>query len=128
MSEPYVHRIRIRYGEVDMQRVVFNAHYLAYCDDALETWWQVRGVDVEEAGWDAMLKKATIEWQGSATVHDTLAITVEVSRWGTTSFDVTYTGTVDDRPVFSAVVTYVGVRLGTTETIPPPDEVRTRLS
>ena len=128
MSEPYVHRIRIRYGEVDMQRVVFNAHYLAYCDDALETWWQVRGVDVEEVGWDAMLKKATIEWQGSATVHDHLDIAVEVSRWGNTSFDVTYTGTVDDRPVFTAVVTYVGVRLGTTETIPPPDEVRTRLS
>lgn len=128
MSEPYVHRIRVRYGEVDMQRVVFNAHYLAYCDDALETWWQVRGLQVEEVGWDAMLKRAVVEWQGSATVHDTLDIRTEVSRWGNTSFDVTYTGTVDGRPVFSAVVTYVGVRLGTTDTMAPPDEVRTKLS
>ena len=33
MSRPYRHEIRIRYGEVDMQRHVFNAHYLAYVDD-----------------------------------------------------------------------------------------------
>jgi acyl-CoA thioesterase FadM len=30
----YRHTIRVRYGECDMQRVVFNAHYFAYCDDA----------------------------------------------------------------------------------------------
>ena len=30
------HSIRVRYGECDMQGVVFNAHYLAYVDDALE--------------------------------------------------------------------------------------------
>lgn len=128
MSEPYVHRIRVRYGECDMQRVVFNANYLAYCDDAVETWWGARGVDVEALGWDAMLKKAVVEWQGSATVHDELDIRVEASRWGNTSFDVTFTGTVADRPVFVAVITYVGVRLGTQETMAPPDEVRTRLS
>ncbi|MFM7093508.1 MAG: acyl-CoA thioesterase, partial [Actinomycetota bacterium] len=34
----YEHRIRIRYGECDMQKVVFNAHYLAYCDDAADCW------------------------------------------------------------------------------------------
>lgn len=128
MSEPYVHRLRVRYGECDMQRVVFNANYLAYCDDAVETWWRSRGVDVEEIGWDAMLKKATIEWQGSATVHDLLDIRVEATRWGNTSFDVTFTGTVDHRSVFVAVVTYVGVKLGTTVTMAPPDEVRTKLS
>jgi acyl-CoA thioesterase FadM len=61
-------------------------------------------------------------------VHDVLDIRVEVSRWGNTSFDVTYTGTVAERPVFTAVVTYVGVKTGTYETIAPPDEVRTRLS
>ena len=38
MADRYVHHIRVRYGEVDMQRVVFNSHYLAYCDDAVESW------------------------------------------------------------------------------------------
>ena len=36
----YVHRVRVRYGECDMQRVVFNANYLAYIDDATDTWFR----------------------------------------------------------------------------------------
>ena len=36
-ADRWVHRIRVRYGEVDMQRVVFNAHYLAYCDGTSPT-------------------------------------------------------------------------------------------
>ena len=38
MTTPYRHTIRVRYGEVDKQGVVFNAHYMAYMDDAMETW------------------------------------------------------------------------------------------
>ncbi len=110
-----------------MQRVVFNAHYLAYCDDACETWLAQRGVQVLSYGWDFMLKKATIEWAGVATVHDHLDITVAATRWGNTSFDVGFEGSVDDRPVFSCTITYVGVKAGTRETMPPPPEVRAAL-
>ena len=128
MTDRWVHRIRIRYGEVDMQRVVFNANYLAYCDDAVETWLQALGVTVFDYGWDFMLKKATIEWQGTATVHEVLDIEVGVDRWGTTSFDVGFGGRVGERPVFTCTITYVGVKAGTTETMPPPPAIRERLS
>lgn len=111
-----------------MQRVVFNAHYLAYCDDAAECWLQAKGVRVNEVGWDFMLKKATIEWQGTATVHETIDIAVQVARWGNTSFDVRFTGSVGDRPVFTTTITYVGVKLGTLETMAPPDHVKRALS
>ena len=124
----FVHHIRVRYGECDMQRVVFNANYLAYCDDAVEQWFADRNVRVDDVGWDCMLKKATIEWQGTATVHETIDIAVEATRWGNTSFDVTFTGTVDSRPVFVCVITYVGVKLGTLETTPPPEDVKAALS
>src|SRR3546814_5521636 len=87
MPEPYVHHIRPRYAEVDIQRVVFNAHYLTYCDDAADLWFRHLGTDVEAGGWDIMVKKATVTWSGGATVHDDLAIAVEVVRWGNTSFD-----------------------------------------
>ena len=127
MTEPYVHRIRVRYGECDMQRVVFNANYLAYCDDAVEQWLSTRGVNVFDIGWDFMLKKATIEWDGVATVHEQLDIEVGVARWGNTSFDVLFAGRVGDRPVFRCTITYVGVRIGTRETMPPPPEVRALL-
>ncbi|HLK42269.1 MAG TPA: thioesterase family protein [Thermoleophilia bacterium] len=124
----YTHRIRVRYGEVDMQQVVFNAHYLAYCDDAVESWFQSLGLRVLEEGWDFMLKKATIEWDGTAGVHDVVDIDVGVSRWGTTSFDVGFRGRVGERPVFTATITYVGVVAGTRTTAPPPPLVRERLA
>lgn len=110
-----------------MQRVVFNAHYLAYCDDACERWLAAMGVDVDAHGWDFMLKKATIEWSSTATVHDELEIVVRVERWGTTSFDVGFAGAVAGRDVFHATITYVGVRRGTREKMPPPPEVRALL-
>lgn len=128
MTTPWVHQIRVRYGDCDMQRVVFNAHYLAYCDDAVEQWLAAKGVHVNDVGWDFMLKKSTIEWQGTATVHETIDIAVEVARWGHTSFDVLFTGTVGGRAVFTNTITYVGVKLGTVETMPPPEDVKRILS
>lgn len=124
----WVHQVRVRYGECDMQRVVFNANYLAYCDDAVEQWLRAKGVEVGSADWDFMLKKATIEWHGTATVHETLDIGVEATRWGNTSFDVTFVGDVARRAVFTCVITYVGVTRGTLETAPPPEDVRRALS
>ena len=122
------HSIRIRYGEVDMQGVVFNAHYLAYCDDAVDTWLRSLDANFEQHGWDIMLKKAVIEWQGSAGLGDTIDIDLGVTRWGNTSLDVGFTGTVGGRPVFTATITYVGVAFGTKTPTPPPGEIRRLLS
>ena len=30
-----MHRLRVRWAEVDMQQIVFNAHYLLYIDYAM---------------------------------------------------------------------------------------------
>ena len=127
MSAPYVHRIRVRYGEVDMQRVVFNANYLAYCDDAVDTWLRSIAVSFESSGWDVMLKKAVVEWQSGAGLGDELDIAVGVTRWGNTSFDVGLRGSVAGEPVFTATITYVGVRHGTLEPLAAPQEIRDAL-
>ena len=66
-------------------------------------------------------------FQGGTGFDDLLAIDVEVRRWGTTSFDVGYEGSVGERPVFSAVVTYISVTPGTTTPAPVPDAVRSGL-
>lgn len=123
----YVHQIRVRYGECDMQNVVFNANYLAYVDDAVEQWLSTMGLNVYDYGWDFMLKKAVIEWSGAATVHDIIDIAVAVRRWGNTSFDVGFVGSVQERPVFDCTITYVGVKAGTRETMSPPPDIRAKL-
>ena len=128
MGDAYVHHVRVRYGECDMQRVVFNANYLAYCDDAADWWFRSLGALLEAGEWDVMVKKACVTWDGAAKVHDDLAIAVSVSRWGTSSFDVRFDGTVEGRPVFTAEITYVAVVTGTTQTVPVPAEFRAAAS
>ena len=125
---PHRESIPIRYQEVDLQNVVFNAHYMAFCDMAFSSWLR------ETIGWtgtddpdDWMLVKATIEWQGSATYGDVIDVDCGIARWGTTSFDVAYRGTVDDRPVFTGTITYVTVEPGTKAKRPVPESMRTAL-
>ncbi|HET6949238.1 MAG TPA: thioesterase family protein [Acidimicrobiales bacterium] len=127
MPCPFRHELRVRYGEVDMQGHVFNAHYLAFVDDAFSAWLRAALGDYQAAGFDMVVKAATLTWHGGAGFDDLLAIDVAVGRWGTTSFDLTYEGSVGERPVFSAVLTYVSVTPGTTNPAPVPPAVRAAL-
>ncbi len=121
------HEIAVRYGEVDLQRVVFNAHYLAYIDDAMDRWMRRLDVEFERLGWDFMLKRAELVWMGAAGLGDTIAIDSAVSTWGRTSFTVHHEVRVEDQLVLSADIVYVGVEPGTNRPIPPPAEVRNHL-
>lgn len=127
-TTPFSHDIRVRYQEVDMQKVVFNAHYLAYCDETAAAWMaDAFGWNGADDGFDWMLVRAEIDWQGSATYGDMLTVTAAVERWGNTSFVVGFTGGVGERPVFAARITYVSVVPGTATKVAVPQDVRDRL-
>lgn len=125
VSWPHRESIPVRYHECDMQHVVFNAHYLTFCDLAMTAWMAAHGLHISEIDW--MLVKAVVEWQGPATYRDVLDVDLGASRWGTTSFDVAFRGTVVGRPVFTATITYVCVAPGTADKQPVPDRVRVAL-
>jgi acyl-CoA thioesterase FadM len=56
-----------------MQRVVFNAHYLAYCDDAVDTWFRTvlapESSSFEALGFDFMVKTLNITWDAPLTFN-----------------------------------------------------------
>ena len=110
-----------------MQRVVFNAHYLTYCDEAMSSWLAEAIGWSGDADFDWMLVKVVLEWQGSATFGEAIDIEVGVLRWGTTSFETGFRGSVDQRPVFTATITYVCVSPGTNTKTAVPAHVRSRL-
>ena len=123
------HHVRVRYGEVDMQRVVFNAHYLAYCDDAADLWFRSLGAPLEAGEWDVMVKKATITWDGRRPGPRRPGHRRRRSAGGgTRSFDVRFEGTVDGDPVFTADLTYVAVAPAPPRPVPVPDEFRAAAS
>jgi acyl-CoA thioester hydrolase len=121
----YRQRIRVRYGECDMQGVVFNANYLVYVDDVIERWLAAA---LEPGAMDYMVKKALLDWDSPARMGETLDLTGTVSRWGNTSFDIVVRGEVAGRAVFTATLTCVNVKPGTHTPAPVPAEVRTALS
>jgi len=106
---------------------VFNAHYLAYVDDAMDHWMRELDTDFEAMGWDFMLKRVEIDWHGPAGLGDVIGIESSIARWGTTSFVVDHQLLVGDRRVVSVLVTYVGVAAGTSVTAAPPARVRRHL-
>jgi YbgC/YbaW family acyl-CoA thioester hydrolase len=126
---PFRDAIRVRYQEVDMQRVVFNGHYLGWCDVVCARWFEQalgwNGLD-DQVDW--MVVRAEIEWQGSATYGDVVDIDCGIGRWGTTSFDIGYQGSVRGQPVFSATVTSVCVVPGTKDKLAIPERLRQALA
>lgn len=101
---------RIRYGECDQQGIVFNAHYMAFIDDAVDCWVRAIDADFEEnLGWEVTVKRSEITWAGPARFGETLTLDLSVGRWGNTSFDVVAVGHVLGRPVIESVTTYVVV-------------------
>ena len=61
MSEPFRHRLRVRYNECDPQGVVFNANYLTYFDLTMtELWRELGGYQaMVDAGVDMVVAEAT---------------------------------------------------------------------
>lgn len=116
--------VTVRYSECDMQKVVHNSVYLRWCDDLADGYFRDLAPGLYAGSWDIMVKAASITWSAPALLRDQVDIDVAITRFGTTSFDVTYRGSKVGDPLFDAVMTYVCVHPGTTETMTVPDELR----
>lgn len=85
----YLEPMRVRWAEVDMQKIVFNAHYLMYFDTAVAGWWRALALPyhetVEQLGGDFYVRKATIEYEGSARYDDRCDVGIRCGRIGKSS-------------------------------------------
>ena len=92
----YFHRLRVRWAEVDMQKIVFNAHYLMYFDTAITGYWRALAMPYEESmvhlEGDLYVKKATVEFQASARMDDLLDVALKCARIGNSS--IAFTGAI----------------------------------
>jgi acyl-CoA thioester hydrolase len=115
-----------------MQKVVFNAHYMAYCDDAVDTWFRAAlapdGSGFESLGFDFMLKTMTITWVGPLHFGERADLECSLTRMGNASFDVSIVGSVGSESRFSASITYVSVSPGTNRAARVPEFVRSALA
>src|SRR5258708_12591207 len=105
-----VSRLRVRWAEVDMQKIVFNGHYLTYIDTALAEYWRETGLPypqgyVERYGADLFLRKATVEYLASARYDDLLEAYSSVAKLGRSTmpfqFEIHQTLQLQDAPLVS---------------------------
>jgi YbgC/YbaW family acyl-CoA thioester hydrolase len=81
--------LRVRWAEVDLQRIVFNGHYLMYFDTAVAGWWRAMALPYEptmhDLGGDFFVRKSTLEFEGSARYDDQLEVGMRCARIGNSS-------------------------------------------
>ncbi len=79
----------VRFFEVDSLGVVFNMWYLGWCDEAMSAFMESIGygyATLRAQGFDAVLRKAELEWLDSLQAFQQAEVAVRVDHVGTTSF------------------------------------------
>lgn len=128
----FFHRLRVRWAEVDMQKIVFNAHYLMYFDTAVADYWRALGMPYEEGmhqlQGDIYVKKATVEFSASARMDDTLDVGLKCSRIGNSS--MVFTGSIfrGEEQLITCELVYVFADPSTQTSKPVPPLLREMLT
>ena len=124
----FFHRLRVRWAEVDMQKIVFNAHYLMYFDTAMADYWRALAlpydITMQSLEGDIYVKKATVEFHASARVDDQLDVALQCTRIGTSS--MVFTGAIyrGDEQLISCELVYVFANPATQTSRPVPIALR----
>ena len=124
-------RLRVRWAEVDMQRIVFNGHYLTYIDTAIAEYWREIGLPypagyVERYGTDIYLRKATLEYLGSARYDELLTVCCRVAKLGRSSMTFLFEICRDAEVLISAELVYVNAD-ASMKAAPLPEDLRERV-
>ncbi len=124
----FFHRLRVRWAEVDMQKIVFNAHYLMYFDTAVADYWRALALPYEEAmhalDGDLYVKKATVEYHASARYDDRLDVGMKCARIGNSS--ILFQGAIfhGDQLLITCELVYVFADPATQTSRPVPPALR----
>jgi acyl-CoA thioester hydrolase len=125
-----VHRIRVRYGECDLQGHVFNANYFSYFDIALtELWREVAGgyQEMLDSGFDLVVVEATARFRAPARFDDELDLEVTVGHLGTTSMRTDLRVLRDQDLLVEGRMVHVFIEKGTTAKAAIPPGIRQAL-
>ena len=80
---------RVRYSEVDGQKIVFNAHYLTYYDTAITEYFRALPYDymgqVKHTGQDFHTVRSLVEYQQPIEFDEDIEVHLRTSRLGRSS-------------------------------------------
>lgn len=127
----FFERMRVRWAEVDMQKIVFNGHYLMYFDTAVAGYWRAMAMPYQETmaylEGDLYVRKATLEYLGSAQYDDSLDVGVRCMRVGNSSIVFGAGVFRGDALLVGGELVYVFANPQTQISLPVPAQLRTLL-
>jgi acyl-CoA thioester hydrolase len=127
MPAPFVHELRVRYGECDPQGIVFNANYLLYFDVAFTELWRAAvgpWQEMVERGVDAVVAEANVRFRAPARFDDELKLHAQVVRLGTSAITTEIDVVRDDALLVQGRLRHVCVSTETWRKTTMPDWVR----
>ncbi|MCS6996446.1 MAG: acyl-CoA thioesterase [Casimicrobiaceae bacterium] len=131
---PFTHRLRVRWSEVDLQKVVFFARYAEYCDLAFTEFMREVGLPdpiVQQAeGRELFLRQTTVEYLSPARYDDWLLISVSIERIGRSSLTVRFDIAREqaNQALARAAFVYVYADPATGQSVPLPEGWRRKLA
>jgi YbgC/YbaW family acyl-CoA thioester hydrolase len=121
-------RLRVRWVEVDMQKIVFNGHYLMYLDTAVAGYWRAMAMPYHETmaylDGDLYVRKATLEYEGSARYDDQLDIGMRCARIGNSSIVFAAAVYLGETLLVGGELIYVFADPKTQTSLPVPAQLR----
>lgn len=131
MTNPFRYYLRVRYGECDAQKVVFNARYADYVDIAVMEFLRAMGYEQElvEGTIDYQLVKQTLEWKAPARFDQVLEVSIYAKHLGNTSFTLAADFRIagEERVIVTVETVYVLVEHKTLAKKSLPDHLRSSL-
>jgi acyl-CoA thioester hydrolase len=130
----FLHSLRVRYAEIDGQKIVFNAHYLTYLSVALMEYLRNIKLNYYEISknyeFDVALVKITLEYLSPAFFDEILDIGVKVIELGNSSLKINYEifKSGDSDPIFIANAIYANFNTKTKKSQIIPDRIREKIA
>ena len=130
----HLERLRVRWAEVDLQKIVFNAHYLAWYDEAASDYIRAAGWayqdEVKASGADFHVVRGLVEYKVAIGRKAEIEIGVRATRIGRTSvaFQPAVFPAGGDTLLATGEVVWVLTDQATRRPTPIPGKLRNMLS
>jgi len=131
MTDPFRYYLRVRYGDCDAQRVVFNPRWADYVDIGSVEFFHALGFGeaLASGAFDYQLVKLTLEWKAPARFDQVIELSIYTTHLGNTSFTTVTEFRIagQEEVICKAETIYVNVDFKTLRKLPLSPQVRAAL-
>ena len=132
-KKTHLNKIKVRYSEVDCQRIVYNSHYLTYFDISLSEMLEDcfnQDEYIKNTSNDFHTVGVQMNFKSPARLNDQLEVYTGVEKLGNSSMtfiqEIYRVGS--DEILNSASITWVNTNQKSMKSATIPDEIRTKLN